>query len=768
VLLKRLIIDMHRRSLWQVLAIYLVGAWGALQVVEALTNSAGLPDWVPGFALVLLIIGLPIVLATAFIQEGLPGGAPETQASIQEDTGKATSQLERRSDPAAAPESSRAKHHALFTWRNAIVGGVGAFALLGFVSAGYMGMRTFGIGSPGTLLAQGVLEEGAPVLLADFASGEDVELGAVVTRTLRIDLLQSRTIRVLDRADLRAALERAHLDAAQPISGDVAAQLAEREGYAAVIAGDIATAGTGYVLTASILGGEAFRPLAGFRESARSDAELVDAIERLSRAIRDKAGESLRSVRGGPSLAQVTTSSLAALRVYTRAEQLELNGDYRSALEQYERAVALDSTFAMAHRKIAGTLLNLNMRRPDVVRAARRAYELRERLPELERYLTTGMYHDWVSGDLDGAIRSYEQALAIDSSNASVRNSLANSYLLKGRFPDAERLYAGALRERPIAALFMNLARTRYRMGDVDAAFATVDSAVVALPDLALAYHVGVMFAGSGGDLQKADSLLAVLDSKARTPLERENARLDRYLLAAHRGKLREAERLRTAAGAELFLAEPHRRAMELAGIRLLRGDTAGAVSAAQELIASTPDPGTLNDVDVLIDVLVEAKAVAAATQLLAAWQAAVPADELGVHRRISRELATGQVARVRGDFPAALATLENLRGQCPGCPSFVTYEIARTHEDMGNADLAIGAYERALEQSDPGRFYDYIDYSRTLRRLGELHDARGDGAKAAEYYTRFVDLWRNADPELQPQVRAAQARLTRLLPDRS
>ena len=68
--LKRLIHEIHRRSLWQVLGIYLVGAWIAFQGVEALVSGLGLPEWVPGFAVVLLIVGLPIVLATAFVREG--------------------------------------------------------------------------------------------------------------------------------------------------------------------------------------------------------------------------------------------------------------------------------------------------------------------------------------------------------------------------------------------------------------------------------------------------------------------------------------------------------------------------------------------------------------------------------------------------------------------------------------------------------------------------------------------------------------------------
>jgi tetratricopeptide (TPR) repeat protein len=52
-----------------------------------------------------------------------------------------------------------------------------------------------------------------------------------------------------------------------------------------------------------------------------------------------------------------------------------------------------------------------------------------------------------------------------------------------------------------------------------------------------------------------------------------------------------------------------------------------------------------------------------------------------------------------------------------------------------------------------------------SLKRLGELYEAKGDKDNAIKQYTRFVELWKNADPELQPQVRAVQERLRKLTP---
>jgi hypothetical protein len=71
------------------------------------------------------------------------------------------------------PPGRPAAAHRFFTWRNAIVGGLGAFVLLGVGAGGWMGMRVLGIGPAGTLAARGVIARGAEVVLADFESGED-------------------------------------------------------------------------------------------------------------------------------------------------------------------------------------------------------------------------------------------------------------------------------------------------------------------------------------------------------------------------------------------------------------------------------------------------------------------------------------------------------------------------------------------------------------------------------------------------------------------
>ena len=82
----------------------------------------------------------------------------------------------------------------------------------------------------------------------------------------------------------------------------------------------------------------------------------------------------------------------------------------------------------------------------------------------------------------------------------------------------------------------------------------------------------------------------------------------------------------------------------------------------------------------------------------------------------------------------------------------------------MGQRDSAVALYGRAAEIRGAGWAFDQMPYyGPNLKRLGELAEERGDTAKAVEYYDRLIDLWRDADPELQPIVDEVRSRLADL-----
>jgi TolB-like protein len=341
--IKRIVHECHRRSIWQVLAIYLVGGWGALQGIQAVTETAGLPDWVPPGALILLMIGLPIVLATAFVQEGM-GGNGRLEVEVGDG---APAGLAARSSEAPRPSPER-----FLTWRRAIVGGVVAFAVLG-LSVGVYAL----IWSRGNLVAQGVLEERERVMLADFANATtDSLVDDVVTEALRVDLAESKTITLVEPAFVQQVLQRMGRSADERFTAELAREAAVREGINALIEGEVGAAGSGFVLTARVVAAADGSVLASFRETARDGDGILDAIDGLSQAIRNKAGESLSDIRETAALEQVTTGSLEALRRYTQAEAAQNEGDSERGITLLEEALALDSTFAMAWRKLSSAI----------------------------------------------------------------------------------------------------------------------------------------------------------------------------------------------------------------------------------------------------------------------------------------------------------------------------------------------------------------------------------------------------------------------------
>jgi len=149
------------------------------------------------------------------------------------------------------------------------------------------------------------------------------------------------------------------------------------------------------------------------------------------------------------------------------------------------------------------------------------------------------------------------------------------------------------------------------------------------------------------------------------------------------------------------------------------------------------------------------------ARRLLAEYEASRP-DEV---RNREGPYLRGYVALGERKWQEAIAALRQAVEQSPLCRACGYWELGLAYEQAGQPDSALTAYEQVA--TDPGTTED-VNYLRcalpaSLPRLGELYERRGDRAKAREYYGRFVDLWKDADPGLQPIVRDVRARMARL-----
>lgn len=346
--LRKLVRELHHRSVWQVLVVYAGVSWIVLKGVEAATRLAGLPGWTLAFAEVILLAGLPLVLATTVVQKGLPWLMDDPNESIDPLDVVGRTPAEVHVIPARHP-----LHDAtLFTWRNALLAGVGAAALLASSVVAYMTMWALGIGPVGSLVAQGLVEPGDRVVVAEFADATGERLGGVATEVLRVDLEHSTVLRPVDLQEVVDLLESRSALPREGLSRELALRLAAREGFRLVLDGEIVAAQGGYLVTASLRDGNTGRPLAAFRSRAAGPERLVGAVDRLALTVRERVGESLKTIRAEEPMAEMTVASVGDLRRFHQARMLLLHGDPVGAVALLEQVVRSSDGFALAWREL--------------------------------------------------------------------------------------------------------------------------------------------------------------------------------------------------------------------------------------------------------------------------------------------------------------------------------------------------------------------------------------------------------------------------------
>jgi eukaryotic-like serine/threonine-protein kinase len=557
-----------------------------------------------------------------------------------------------------------------------------------------------------------------------------------------------------------------------PLDAATALEVAQREGGKAVVEGEISPVGKGYVLSAKLVTPDGGTVLVALRETAEDDGAIIPAIDRLSGKLRERIGESLRSIRGNEPLEQVSTGSLEALRVYSQAVRASNRGEYEQSATLLQEAVGLDSGFAMAYRKLSAVLSNSFADRTLVIAASSRAYEHRDRLPRLERHLVTADYYSNVNYDQDRIIAAYRAALEEDPEDPIALNNLAIQLSLRRQWAEAESLLIRADRADPSWGTTNNLVEARFALGRVEEARATLEAFAAKSPNSARAEPMRGALASAVGAYDSARAHFVAMGRSSELSLQ-QGAAYSLFAVNQVQGKLREAEQQlgsfqglaqkRGSPGAALFAAAL------LAEFELLYRKAPSR--AAQQLDAAVkkypltsiqPLDRPYNE---LARIYANAGQPERARRLLADYQNAVPEE---VRRSdASRHGAVAAIAMAEGRTQEAIGELRAGYDES-GCSNCALFYLGRAYEAANQPDSAIAAYGRAISAPGVFRIYDQSEtLAQTYLRLGELYEARGEKDKAVENYSRFADLWKDADPELQPQVKDVKERMAKLVGER-
>lgn len=655
------------------------------------------------------------------------------------------------------------------TWRSrrAIASGIGAAAVI--VAISVAATRALGVGPYGSALSSGAVEDQGRILIAEFEGGRDSSLTTTVTELFRLAFAQSRSIRTVDPTSLGPALQRMGRPPNSGIDAVTARELAQREGMAAVVEGQILGGPQTYVLTAKLVAPQSGEVLASADQAVKSDQDIIPAVGRLSTALRADLGESKKTVRSTPPLEHVSTTSLEALRKYTSAMAADRRQESSASTAMLREAVALDSNFAMAYRKL-GNNLYWTRERAQAIEFLRKAYALRDRLTDTERNLLLGTYYSKVVVDLARSKAAFEAVLAVDPDNLIALDNVGHIARTTNDHRRAEEVYQHIANRWPTAIAMTNLATVQDQLGKFQQADSTFRAAIAMskpggnlAPWLMGLYHFGAARQYDSAEvyLRKATAWPGVDNTR------RASSMLVLAAVVSAQGRVSEgADLFRDAAAIERNRGAPSGAlVMELFQSRAklaILGDRRAAlqqVNSIRERVTKLPPEGW--PVEFIATMYARLGQAQTAREFVTAHARLVEKPSAVDLSGDSVSAALIVEAEGRTDHAVAILRRRNTEASCNGC---VSAEMGFVFDRAGQTDSAVTWLEHHIKTFRIDRLTtDAWFLAQVYRRLGELYEMKGRGREAANYFLKFADLWKRADPVLQPAVTEAKRRAMRI-----
>jgi serine/threonine protein kinase/tetratricopeptide (TPR) repeat protein len=650
--------------------------------------------------------------------------------------------------------------------RTAVLAASAAVIVTSLIGAGFFVLRP--TNSEASLLG-GSLAPRDRLVVSRFADQTgDTLLAAAISEAFRIDLTQSPHVRVLTPVQVRAALERMQHRGTVIPDDSVARDVALREGAKAYVSGAIARVGGTYAISVQLINADGGEALSAVRETANDSTQLIAAVGRASRVLRQRLGESLRDLRDMPTLEKATTASLPALRKYTEGFRLFVNGDRPGAIRLYEEAVALDSAFATAHSAISGAYAAID--EPGRAHVAQlRALAHADRLPFRDRGVM--MARDaYARNDFLGTIREYTRLLERYPSDVAILNNMALAYRDVREFGKAASLWNRAIEiDSSINVLYHGLQNALVGQNKLEEARQVLDIIRRRFPQDALIPTVAVQHAAANQAWDEAERLAQA--NRAR--LEGDTIGLvDAYeqlaSIAMVHGRLAEAERLwRTHLELSTRSESYGRRffgALQLGYLELrYKKDAPRARAIVDSVMALTP-LGDILPADRHYEALARFYAEAGDVSRARALLVAADSNNHALDRLMTAEhawtrgeiaLATGQVRDAETELLAASREF--------WCTICVLPSLARAYDNGGKPELALAAYREYMATPWLWRYEnDAIEVGHVLRRMGELYARAGQRPQADSAWNRLITLWQNADGAAAAERREVEKLLAR------
>ena len=599
------------------------------------------------------------------------------------------------------------------------------------------------------------------IVVADFTNttGDAVFDGAL-KQALSIQLLQSPFLNILSEQRVHEILKQMGRSPDDPVSKAVGREICQRASVKAMLTGSIAKLGNEYLVGLEAVNCQTGDLLASEQAQAESKEAVLKTLGRVASSLRLKLGESLSMLQKySAPVEEVTTTSLEALKVFTLAKANSDAGKTLEAIPQYQRAIELDPNFARAYSGLAAQYGNLG--ESDLaMENQRKAYDLRNRVSERERFGITATYYWLVTGDLDKETETEEAWARAYIRDAEPLNNLTVTYSrILGQYEKAIEIGIETIRRSPhqpgaysaMAAAYLALKR-------VDEARKVLESGLAANPgDSGVHFNLYVVATLEGDeDIKRRE-----FDWGANRPAGDNFVLMGAAAVALQHGELRKARDAQSR-----FLASTEAAKLKevtaagYACVALTEAEI-GNVTRARELARKSEVLAiTRTNGPCLVLTLSLAGDTARAQKLMGELSRRYPADTfihslyLPLGEAILEVSATNSTKSVEALRPA---TRFEMGTDMNFWPIYVR-GLAYLHARQGNE--AVAEFQRISEHRGVSPFS--LEYALAHVALARAYILTGNTANARTAYQDFFALWKDADPDI-PILKQAKAEYAKL-----
>jgi eukaryotic-like serine/threonine-protein kinase len=600
------------------------------------------------------------------------------------------------------------------------------------------------------------------VVLGEFDNRTgDTSFDDALKQGLAVELGQSPFINVLSDRKVSETLQMMGRPKNDRITADVGRELCLRTRSKAVLSGEISSLGTHYLIALNAVECNTGDTLAKEQREASNKEDVLRALSQASSGLRTKLGESLPSVQTFGVPIEATTSSLEALKTFSIGITMKHEKGDARAIPFLKQAIELDPNFALAYAGLAVSYGNLN--EPSLaLEYATKAYQLRDRVTEREKLRISAAYFV-ATEEIDKMVQTYELWEANYPRDSGSHVFLCVNYQQIGKYENSLGECEEALRLAPEQGLgYLNVGFTYLCLNRLDEAKATFDQALAHKFDSELLHEQLYLLAFLQGDAGQM---------KRQTAWGADNPGDEDPLLSmqsdteAYYGRVNKARNFSRQAVDSAVRADSKESAASWQVNAALREAELGNVLLARRGVtaALALSPGR--------DVKVIAALTLARTADVRRAKALV--GELGRNYPLNTMLKLYWLPTIKAaialDSDSSSQAITDLEPTYPYetgiARTFINYLYpayvrGQAYLFAGNGPAAAAEFQKLLDHK--GITVNFVTGALAHLYIARAYAMQSDTAKARAAYQDFLNLWKDADPDI-PILKQAKAEYAKL-----